>query len=531
VDTPLKRKTKDVEDLEDSNIPSKKTRKSINIDIFKKPKENQFVMEEEFSPIVGEEEEDFITPNNSEKVLEKEKNIYKMKENDNYQNLKQNIYIKENNIKQNNIKHSLIEESDETEEDEDEEEEKEKEKEEKEKKEIEKVTKKNIKTSILNEKTKNKSNQILIIIITLITFIFLYAYRPINPEEMNEMINNKTNNEIKLNENKTINERKDFKYQKKDIKYEEIQKEKKNERLKKSKEKEEKKIKEEKFKELEMKYNEIEKKLEKIKEIEEIKKSLKKIENIKNTPNEKTNGDDKEIVEINKKFEKLKKSQIDNLKNMENLIDNKINTLKSKNENKKLKKNNEKDKNLLINFEDLINKKIKEKFDIYDSDRINKLDHALLTNGAQILSHSKTFNPVKWYEFNADYVERSPETALKQNNDLGECWSLDQNYGFMIVKLKNFININAVSIDHISPITSLTSNSAPKDFNLYGCLDEKCFHKKLLIQNSYKLGNGIVQTFDIVNDQKFNIVSFNILNNHGNNEYTCLYRLRIHGSI
>ena len=48
----------------------------------------------------------------------------------------------------------------------------------------------------------------------------------------------------------------------------------------------------------------------------------------------------------------------------------------------------------------------------------------------------------------------------------------------------------------------------------------------------YDAGGDPLQTFDVENKEnteEFEMVELDILSNHGNMEYTCLYRFRVHG--
>jgi SUN domain-containing protein 1/2 len=115
---------------------------------------------------------------------------------------------------------------------------------------------------------------------------------------------------------------------------------------------------------------------------------------------------------------------------------------------------------------------------------------------------------------------------------------MEKNNGFLIVKLKNPIDIGSVSIDHISPISTVDSRSTPKNFQILGCFDEICSKNELLGEFEFKIGllfiiiyigKGFVQNF-IINHiiRRFQIFKLKINSNYGNDDYTCLYRFRIH---
>lgn len=49
----------------------------------------------------------------------------------------------------------------------------------------------------------------------------------------------------------------------------------------------------------------------------------------------------------------------------------------------------------------------------------------------------------------------------------------------------------------------------------------------------YKVSNDTYQYFPVINytNEPYKIVELNIASNHGNPNYTCLYRIRVHGEI
>lgn len=90
------------------------------------------------------------------------------------------------------------------------------------------------------------------------------------------------------------------------------------------------------------------------------------------------------------------------------------------------------------------------------------------------------------------------------------------------------------SIEHIpksmSPNGSI--DSAPKDFFVFGL--ETSDHDPnpiLLGRFTYDDNGEPIQMFDsAVTDKTFKFIELNIVSNHGNVNYTCLYRFRVHGN-
>ena len=95
------------------------------------------------------------------------------------------------------------------------------------------------------------------------------------------------------------------------------------------------------------------------------------------------------------------------------------------------------------------------------------------------------------------------------------------------------------SIEHIPKSLSPTGkiDSAPKDFLVLGLESERDGNPTELGQYSYDQNGEPLQFFEKIpsnspeTEKTFPYVELRILNNHGNEDYTCLYRFRVHGSL
>uniref|UniRef100_A0A0K2TKA9 SUN domaincontaining protein 1like [Aplysia californica] n=1 Tax=Lepeophtheirus salmonis TaxID=72036 RepID=A0A0K2TKA9_LEPSM len=187
-----------------------------------------------------------------------------------------------------------------------------------------------------------------------------------------------------------------------------------------------------------------------------------------------------------------------------------------------------------------IHRVVQEALIRYDADKTGKFDYALESAGGSVISTRCTETYVKktalytllglplWYPSN------NPRTAIQPGVHPGECWAFKGSEGFLVINLSNTIIPESFSIEHIPKSMSPTGNidSAPKDFLVLGLKTEKDPEPVNLGKYTYSSTGDPLQTFNIENpaELSFDIIELNILSNHGNVNFTCLYRFRVHGS-
>jgi SUN domain-containing protein 1/2 len=209
---------------------------------------------------------------------------------------------------------------------------------------------------------------------------------------------------------------------------------------------------------------------------------------------------------------------------------------------------------------------VKENLDAYYfGDYLNKTDHALKTMGAVIMDSSNNYEwkktswlqfPSGWHEylFNKDGASKPPETLLDSDNSVGNCWAFAGSRGHVAILVPNLIVPESFSIDHISKSLAPDFSSAPRTFSVYGYKNVDDQKGDLLGKFEYQANSDVVQNFKLErfiqptqeenNAQEtrvtlhdptnplrsgFRIFNFNFETNHGNKDYTCVYRVRIHG--
>ncbi|XP_068084459.1 klaroid protein isoform X2 [Anabrus simplex] len=177
----------------------------------------------------------------------------------------------------------------------------------------------------------------------------------------------------------------------------------------------------------------------------------------------------------------------------------------------------------------------------YDADKTGMVDYALESSGGSIINTrcTDTYNartatlsllgvPLWWPSSN-------PRTVIQPGVNPGECWAFRGAQGYLVIRLSGRVKISAFSIEHI-PV-SLAPNgridSAPKDFSVWGLKNENDKDPELLGRYTYRDNATSLQSFRVQRADlpPFEIVELRIESNHGNLEYTCLYRFRVHGVL
>lgn len=187
-----------------------------------------------------------------------------------------------------------------------------------------------------------------------------------------------------------------------------------------------------------------------------------------------------------------------------------------------------------------VKKIVKDALAIYDADRTGMVDYAMESMGGQVV----TIRCTEPYHYGKAVVSvlgiplwhssNSPRTVVTPTIAPGDCWAFQNFPGFLVVKLSNKIRVDAFSIEHISKLLLPDGrmDSAPKEFEVYGLKEENDRDPVLLGSYKYDENGEPLQFFLVQKDnQIFDMIEIRIVSNHGNPNYTCLYRFRVHGKL
>uniref|UniRef100_A0A8B9IV32 Sad1 and UNC84 domain containing 1 n=1 Tax=Amazona collaria TaxID=241587 RepID=A0A8B9IV32_9PSIT len=180
---------------------------------------------------------------------------------------------------------------------------------------------------------------------------------------------------------------------------------------------------------------------------------------------------------------------------------------------------------------------------LYAQDRTGLVDFALESGGGSILSTrcSETYDAraavVSLFGIPLWYVTQSPRAVIQPDVYPGNCWAFKGSQGHLVIRLSMRIYPTAFTLEHIPKTLSPTGTitSAPRRFLVYGLDDEYQESGTLLGAYEYDQEGEPLQMFPRREkkngENAFQMVELKVVSNWGNEDYTCLYRFRVHGNV
>lgn len=226
---------------------------------------------------------------------------------------------------------------------------------------------------------------------------------------------------------------------------------------------------------------------------------------------------------------------------------------------------------------------------VFAADQIGRADYAQYSAGARVIPsltspthevrvqgtnvHSFTSMisylvplPLRFGTRGADSLSytvrgRMPVVALHHDTSPGMCWPFSGSHGQLGVQLVRRIKVQAITVDHVPAVLSLDGlASAPREIEVWGIAETSQDRERVeqwrlsqawsdepapvppspshVFLGSFvyeaHAGSPPIQTFPVGHavgslGLAFRTVQFNILSNHGLRDFTCLYRVRVHG--
>eukprot|EP00003_Mantamonas_plastica_P023096 TRINITY_DN4067_c1_g1_i2.p1 TRINITY_DN4067_c1_g1~~TRINITY_DN4067_c1_g1_i2.p1 ORF type:complete len:893 (+),score=291.85 TRINITY_DN4067_c1_g1_i2:1271-3949(+) len=179
----------------------------------------------------------------------------------------------------------------------------------------------------------------------------------------------------------------------------------------------------------------------------------------------------------------------------------------------------------------------------FEADTVGRTDFAMSSLGGHIVEHNTSTpfrvssNSMVNFFFPKIDASYPAEVVLQPNTLPGNCFCFGGAQGQVTVALTFPIIPDAVTVDFVSEQIAVTTASAPKTVRVWGYRDEYDTQGTLMGEFVYKVNQGEqtrpAQTFALTNKMNTpaGIVRFEIMDNYGHDEFTCLYRVRVHGPL
>ncbi|KAF8920425.1 hypothetical protein CPB85DRAFT_1248578 [Mucidula mucida] len=215
---------------------------------------------------------------------------------------------------------------------------------------------------------------------------------------------------------------------------------------------------------------------------------------------------------------------------------------------------------------------VKSALSIQNKDMLAKPDYALSSTGGRVIPGQTSPSVEIMIPEGGTGIGRPPIFALHPDLHAGQCWPFGGSSGKLGVALAAPVYISEVTIDHVSKEVAHDMRTAPRAMEVWGQIDGKDNVQKIAAwraekqnvrEEALKRGETIeedvhpkdypaklwvkiasfnynihdsnpIQTFPVFEEIRklnvdFGIVNLRILNNWGREDYTCLYRFRVHG--
>ncbi|OUM61357.1 hypothetical protein PIROE2DRAFT_62559 [Piromyces sp. E2] len=144
---------------------------------------------------------------------------------------------------------------------------------------------------------------------------------------------------------------------------------------------------------------------------------------------------------------------------------------------------------------------------------------------------------------------RPPTEAIQPAVHAGECWAMRGSSGVLTLKLAKSIIPTQITLEHLAKEISFSISSAPRFVEVYAIHDIRAFSAEYIANNRELVGSDkpyatligkveydpakkSLQTFDVQTllPDPIQYLQLQFLENWGHPDYTCIYRVRVHGT-
>lgn len=202
--------------------------------------------------------------------------------------------------------------------------------------------------------------------------------------------------------------------------------------------------------------------------------------------------------------------------------------------------------------EEPIRELIQQQLETFAADKTGLPDWAIKYAGGRVMGHSKIYKSANppfwdWAYWGCHFwpgchavVPFAAEALLTPAVAPGQCLPLDGTTGYVDIRLHHPVHLTGFSLEHIPAAIAYNVSSAPNKVSLQALSPPQTHKVKgglftpVRTHGPYRYdveANSAVQTFSIFSDmpEPVSFVRLQVHSNHGHSQFTCLYRIRVHG--
>lgn len=202
--------------------------------------------------------------------------------------------------------------------------------------------------------------------------------------------------------------------------------------------------------------------------------------------------------------------------------------------------------------EEPIRELIQQQLETFAADKTGLPDWAIKYAGGRVMGHSKIYKSANppfwdWAYWGCHFwpgchavVPFAAEALLTPAVAPGQCLPLDGTTGYVDIRLHHPVHLTGFSLEHIPAAIAYNVSSAPNKVSLQALSPPQTHKVKgglftpVRTHGPYRYdveANSAVQTFSIFSDmpKPVSFVRLQVHSNHGHSQFTCLYRIRVHG--
>ena len=179
---------------------------------------------------------------------------------------------------------------------------------------------------------------------------------------------------------------------------------------------------------------------------------------------------------------------------------------------------------------------------LYDADKTGITDYAFEPSGGTIVSKhcSDTFDKdnqaFKLFGIHVFSSSNSPRKVIQAGTTPGDCWAFSGSNGYVTIRLARKVIPTSFTLEHAQKrlLPGNSIDSAVKSFSVRGLINPDDVKGEVLGDYEYRDDEDHpLQTFQVQesNPRSFEYIRLVINSNHGNPDYTCVYRFRVHGKL